>query len=68
MTARRQALLSCELLALSGFFPFILILFLAFDGSFARVPIIVLTILSAMILLCHHRRDYASPRRIGRRI
>jgi hypothetical protein len=47
-----------------------MVFFLAFDGTIARVTVILLIILSAMTLILrgYHRRDYASPRRIGRRI
>jgi hypothetical protein len=69
MTTRRQAPPSCESPALSLFFPAIMVFFLAFDGTIARVTVILLTMLSAMMILRgYHRRDYASPRRIGRRI
>jgi len=70
MTTRRQAPPSCESPALSLFFPVIMVFFLAFDGTIARVTVILLIILSAMTLILrgYHRRDYASPRRIGRRI
>jgi hypothetical protein len=70
MTTRRQALPSCESSALSNFFPLIPVFFFASDGTIARVTVILLMMLSAMTLILrgYHRRDYASPRRIGRRI
>ena len=68
MTTRRQVLPSCESPALSRFFPVILMFCFAFDGTFARVTVILLA-LGAMTLILrgYHRRDYASPRRFGRR-
>jgi len=77
MTKRRQALCSREPLATFVFLSLILVLFFTLPSILAQaiapriaVVALVLGLLSAatFIFWRNHRRDYASPRRIGRRI